>query len=219
MQKLKLFALVLIAALSTASGAAAQACLGLPSFATAAIHVNAGVEFADSATVYLVGVGAGKHNGLFANLGGFQVNFEGLDEKANFGFLEFGYQIPLGKAQVCPIASGQFGTGPDDDAIGFKVTTRGAAAGLALGVPLTLGGFTVVPNGAVTYRYSSQEVELAEVGSTTEDFNDGVVGLSLALIFRERFSIQPSVFIPFGGDTNETSFGVFASIAIGSRAR
>jgi hypothetical protein len=215
----KLLILVLLAGSLYVPGASAQTCLGLPSFASGSVHLNVSGEFPDSATAYALGIGAGKANSLFGNIGGGQVSYEGLDEKTTFGFLEFGYQLPVGRAQLCPVAGGTFGAGPDDDLTGIKVTSRSASAGGAFGLPLALGGITVIPNTALKYEYVSVEVEEADVGSTTETSNSGLLDFGLGLVFRDRFSIQPLVHIPFGGDDDEISFGVFAAFSFGWRAR
>src|SRR5687767_14658649 len=136
MRTLKLVSLVVLAITLRAGAASAQVCLGLPSFQGGSVHLDAAAEFPDSATAFAVGIGAGRHNSLFANLGGGQVTYEGIDEKSTFGFLEFGFQLPLGKMQLCPIAGGTFGAGPDDDVGGVKVTSSSAAAGFSLGLPL-----------------------------------------------------------------------------------
>ncbi|MCI0436036.1 MAG: hypothetical protein L0271_20705 [Gemmatimonadetes bacterium] len=150
----------------------------------------------------------------------FAVKFEGLDEKSTFGFLELGVQFPIGGAQLCPIAGGTFGAGPDDDEAGLKLTSRSASAGLALGVPIGSGSVQVVPNVAVKYEYLSVEVEEVDFDPVTETFKSGLVDLGLGFLFRDRFSVQPIVHIPFGGEEeDEASFGVFASFSFGWRAR
>ena len=155
MRNLKLVMLLLVAALAQTADATAQTCLGLPSFAGGLVHINASGEFADSATAYAVGIGAGRHNSLFSNLGVAQITYEEFEAKSTLGFLEFGYQLPLGPVQVCPIAGGFLGKGPDDDATGFKATSSGASGGLAAGWPLGIGFITLIPNAALKYNYVS----------------------------------------------------------------
>ncbi len=219
MRKLRILPLLLIAFFGSASVASAQACLGLPSFANGALHLNAAAEFADSVEAYAVGIGLGKPNSLFGNLGASQVTFEGLDGKATSGFLEFGFQIPLGKAQLCPIAGGSFGVGPDDDLAGIKVKSNAASGGIALGLPLGGKAFRVIPNAAVRYEYLSQKVEETGAGSFTDTFGYGVVDLGFAFVFGDRLSVQPITHFPFGDDDTDVSFGVFASISFGPKAK
>jgi hypothetical protein len=219
MRTLKLVSLVVLAIALRAGAASAQVCLGLPSFQGGSVHLNVAAEFPDSATAFAVGIGAGRHNSLFANLGGGQVTYEGLDEKSTLGFLEFGFQFPVGKLQLCPIAGGTFGAGPDDDLGGVKVTSSSAAAGLSLGLPLSVGMLRLIPNAGVKYEYLSVKVEDAS-GKFTENFTGGVLDLGLAFVISDRFSIQPLAHIPFGGeDDDEPSFGVFASVSFGWKSR
>jgi hypothetical protein len=215
---LKLLILLLAASAFPVSGVSAQACLGLSSFTVASVHINGSGEFADSANAYAVGVGAGKHNGLFANLGAGQVLYTGLNH-ATFGFLEFGVQLPVGRMQLCPIAGGQFAVGPDDDAAGIKVTSRAATAGLALGLPIGDHTFKLIPNAAVKYEYLSQKLDEVDIGSSSETLNSGVVDLGVGFGFRDRFSIQPLAHIPFGGQNNKITYGIFASVSVGRPAR
>ncbi|MBM4184951.1 MAG: hypothetical protein FJ207_12180 [Gemmatimonadetes bacterium] len=215
MQRLTILTLVFAALATRASLASAQACLGLPSFAAGSVHLNATAQFLDSATVYAAGIGAGRPDNLFANLGGGRVSYAGLVQSSSFGFLEFGLQWPLGRAQLCPIAGGTFGVGPDDDVAGIKVTSWGASAGVALGLPIRLSLLTVVPSAGVRYEYLSQDVDERDVGSLSETFTSGVADLGVGFGFRDRLTIQPLTRIPFGGEDDEISLVVFTSLSVG----
>ena len=221
MRKLKLAILVFAASTLSVSAAAAQACLGLPSFSARPAHINLGLEFPESASSYAIGVGAGRHNSLFANLGGGFVSYdddrdlEGKAPTSSLGFLEFGYQVAVSKLQLCPVGGGYFAVGPDDELAGIKVTTRGATAGLSVGMPIKFAMITLVPNTAVRYDYASQKVEEQDIGSANTTYNSSFLDLGLGLIFRDRFGIQPLVHVPISGDDAKTSFGLYASVAFG----
>lgn len=216
MPTLKLAAIIVMLCVLQVKSAFAQACLGLPSFAKSAVHVNAAADFPDSASVYAVGVGAGTHNSLFGNLGAGQVKYTGYNDKTTFGFLEFGYQFPVGRAQLCPIGGGTFAAGPDDASAGIKVTSHSASGGLAFGLALGSRNFSVVPNAAVNYGLVSQKIDEEGIGTSTETSNAGVIDAGIALILANRVSIQPLAHFPFGGkDRNKSSYGVFISIAAG----
>jgi len=207
--------LLFLATSLSASRAHAQACLGLPSFAVGPIRVNLSSEFPEDARTWAAGIGAGKHDGLFGNIGGGQVTYDDYDPKATFGFVELGLQLPIAGAQLCPVVGGYYVRGPDDQEFGIEATSKGGSAGLALGLPVALTGFSLIPNVAVKYEYSVQEV--VETGFGTEEFtySGGLLDLGLALVLGNRFSIQPLVHYPFGGDADEkVSFGVFASISL-----
>jgi hypothetical protein len=208
----KVVALGFLVVLLRASPAAAQACLGLHSFGAAGVRINAAVELADSATALAVGAGFGRDNQAFANLGGGQVTYDGFDEKSTFGFLEFGYELPLGRARVCPIAGGTLQSGPNDDLAGLEVKVRGVSAGVAAGVRLGTGMLTIIPNAALKYDYVSVKVTELDIGSITDKSSSGIADLGLGFAFRNRFTILPLLHIPFGGDDDEITYGVFASL-------
>ena len=218
MRKLKLLSLLIVIGLAGVTRAQAQACLGLPSFASGSVHLNLAAEFPDSAKAYAVGIGAGRERGLFANLGGSQATLDGFEGKATSGFLEFGLQVPIARAQLCPIAGGSFGVGPDDDAAGLKVTSNGASAGIALGLPLGGRSLRLIPNAALRYEYFKQKVEESGIGETNESFNSSIVDLGLGFVFGDRLSLQPLVHLPLSGDDDEVTFGVFASFSFGWKA-
>jgi hypothetical protein len=205
--------------------AQAQSCLGLPSFEGRAVHLTAGGEFPDSAMAYSVGLGAGKPNGLFANLGAGQVSYDGFDGKSTLGFLEFGYQYPVSKLQFCPIVGGYFGVGPDDELARVKVTSRAATAGLAMGLAFQAGSIGVIPNTAFKLEYLSQKVDEEGVGSTSFSVNTTVLDVGVALLLYDRLSIQPIMHFPmsqsFGnsipeeeqGGLPDPSVGIYMSVA------
>jgi len=198
----------------------AQSCLGQPSFSSGFVHINTVAEFPEGARAYAAAIGAGRPNELFGNVGGGIATYDGLDEKSTYGLLELGYQVPLGRAQLCPVAGLYLGSGPNDDEAGFKIATRGISAGAAAGLPVTLHRvLTLVPNAAVRYEYLSQNLELTGEESVTDTFNSGVLDIGLGLVFFDRVSIQPLMHFPFGGDDQSSSFALFASVSIGWRDR
>jgi hypothetical protein len=215
MRKVRQVLLAMVLTLLIATQASAQACLGMPSFEGRSVHLNAGGEFPDSARAYTIGLGAGKPNGLFANLGGGQVSYEGLDSSARLGFLEFGFEYPVLGIRFCPIAGGYFAIGPDDELARISVTSRGATAGLAAGYPFDAGPLTLIPNASVKYDYLNQKVEEEGVGSATGTYQTSLLDLGLAFILYQRLSIQPLVHVPLSGEDTATSIGVFASVGFG----
>jgi hypothetical protein len=197
-----------------ASVAQAQVCLGLPSFSRTTLHLNASGEFPDSATAYAAAIGLGKDASLFGNVGAGQVSYEGYDPKATLGFVELGWQVPVSRAQICPVAGGYYASGPNDDSFGLEIKTRGGSAGLALGVPLDLGGFSLIPNVAVRYEYSSTEYVEDGYPPDTVTAHSGLVDLGLAVLLGGRLSVQPLYHIPFNSDDTEKTIGVFLAIAL-----
>lgn len=197
-----------------APGVSAQACLGLPAFKDASVHLNVAAQFPDSARSYAAGIGAGVEDGVFLNLGGAVVTYQGLDEQARLGFAEVGFQLPLGRVQICPIAGGYLGGGPDLPDFGLSVTSRGGSAGVALGLRLALAAVSAIPTASVKYEYLAQKIEAEDASPATETSHSGLLGLGLGLIYRERFTLQPLAQIPFATDDGAISFGVLASVIL-----
>jgi hypothetical protein len=210
--RLRVWALGLVVA-AAPTAASAQVCLGLPDFNDASVHLSAAAEFPDSARSYAAGLGAGVPNGVFLNLGGGVVTYQGEEEQARFAFGELGFGRAVGPIEVCPIAGGFFALGPD--LFDVKVTTRGGTAGLALGVPFALPLVTVIPTAAVKYDYVSQKAEQEGAGATTVITQSGLVDVGLGLLVGGRFSIQPLAHFQFAAEENaEPSFGIFASVIL-----
>jgi hypothetical protein len=210
--------LSLLACALLASGASAQACVGLPSFDGRPLRLNVAGEFPDSAKAYAVGVGLGKPSGLFGNAGAGQVTYEGLAERATLGFLELGLQLPMGPVELCPLVGGYYAVGPNDPTLGLEVETRGGTAGAAVGLPLDVGFGSVIPNAGVRWEYVSQRVEEEGFDPATFRLDSRVLDLGVALVFGGRFSVQPILHIPFGQEEGEgegSSVGVFASLGLG----
>jgi hypothetical protein len=214
MRRIGKILLPLVVAAFSASGAAAQACLGLPSFEGKSIHFTAGGEFPDSASSYTVGLGAGKSDGLFANLGVGQVTYKFADVtgKTNLGFIEFGYQLPLAGVQICPVGGGFFGVGPDDELVRITVTQRAATGGLSAGYPIAASSVTIIPNTAVKFTHLDQKVVEEDVGEATATYDSWDLDLGLALILSGRFSVQPVMHIPLSGEETDPTIGIFASV-------
>jgi hypothetical protein len=214
------FAAVLIGV--SASPVRAQTCLGLPSFETGSVHLNVSGEFPDSAKGYAFGIGAGKPDNLFANAGGGFVTYEGFTEKSKIGFLELGYQLPFAGFQLCPVVGGYIAVGPDDPTYGITVTSTVASFGMALGRAVSVGSVKLVPNIAAKFDHLTQKLKIDDevnpIEEYSDDFDSSVLDLGLAVIFRDRVSVQPIYHLPLSGDQEDPSFGVFLSFAFGWRA-
>jgi hypothetical protein len=201
------------------SAARAQQCLGLPSFANP-IRVTGTAQFGDGFSFYAGGIGAGKSGSLFGSVGGGVVDYDGVDEKSTVGFIEGGYElVSRGAIRACPVAGASIEKVPDGF-FGADVdgSARTAVAGLALSALFSgMPGLDLVPNGSVRYVYSSLKVDDPILGSETESQSSGLLDLGIALLLNDWFSIQPTVQIPFGGDDNSTSFGIFVGIGFGKK--
>lgn len=147
-------AAALALSLSVAESAAAQSCLGYPSFRRGAVRLNVGGYNSRDGQAYALAVSAGRADGVFAGIGGGVAVDDSTAFTSSAVTLEGGYQINLFRsgAQLCPIVGGGLIFGPYD-LDGVDYTTAIVTGGLALGLPYSLSsGMRIVPNVSVRYE-------------------------------------------------------------------
>jgi hypothetical protein len=213
-----IIAAALALTLSVAESAAAQTCLGYPSFRRGSIRLNVGGYSSRDGQAYAGAISAGRADGVFAGVGGGVAIDDSTEASSSAVTLEGGYQINLfgGGAQLCPVVGGGLIFGPYDFE-GVDYTTALVTGGLALGLPLSLSsGMRIVPNVSVRYEYDSQKQLPVDGGeSLRANQSFGVVDVGFAWVIRDAFSIQPTYQKPFGLDEEaEGSFGVLLSLRV-----
>jgi hypothetical protein len=197
------------------SKAAAQACAGMPSFASGPMQITAGGSFADGTSSFGGTFGYGMPTGLYGKAGIGSTSYDGLDGSSfDFG-VGGGYQIPLQssrKAELCPIASLSFGSGPNDVlGSGADMSTRNFAFGAALGAQVgNSPQMQILPN--ASFQFANTRVEIADAAGS-ESY--GLLTLGTGFVFNSRFSVNPSISIPMGLDGSDASFGLAGAINFG----
>jgi hypothetical protein len=197
------------------SKAAAQACAGMPSFASGPMQITAGGAFADGTSSFGGTFGYGMPTGLYGKAGIGSTSYDGLDGSSfDFG-VGGGYQIPLQssrKAELCPIASLSFGSGPNDVlGSGVDMSTRTFAFGAALGAQVgNSPQMQILPN--ASFQFANTRLEIDDAAGS-ESY--GLLTLGTGFVFNSRFSVNPSISIPMGLDGSETSFGLAGAINFG----
>ena len=209
---------VLVLTVSFAASAAAQACLGYPSFRRGAVRLNVGGYNSKDGQAYAGAVSAGRSDGVFAGIGGGIAIDDSTDITSSAVTLEGGYQINLVRngPQLCPIFGAGLIFGPYD-LDGIDYTTAIVTGGLALGLPIPLSsGMRIVPNVAARYEYDSQK-QLPVAGGDPLRANQsfGVLDVGFAWVIRDAFSIQPTWQKAFGLDQpDDGSFGILLSLRV-----
>jgi hypothetical protein len=204
--------------LSVAESAAAQTCLGYPSFRRGSVRLNVGGYESPDGQAYAGAISAGRADGVFAGVGGGYAIDDSTDVTSSAVTLEGGYQISFSRngPQLCPILGAGLIFGPYD-LDGVDYTTVIATGGLALGVPFSLfSGLRIVPNVAVRYEYDSQKQLLVD-GSESFRANQsfGVVDVGFAWVIADALSIQPTYQKVFGLDEEiKGSYGVLLSLRV-----
>jgi hypothetical protein len=197
------------------SKAAAQACAGMPSFSSGPMQITAGGSFADGTSSFGGTFGYGRPSGLYGKAGIGTTSYDGLDGSSfDFG-VGGGYQIPLHssrKAELCPIASLSFGSGPNDVlGSGVDMSTRNIAFGAALGTQVgNSPQMQILPN--ASFQFANTRVEIDDAAGS-ESY--GLLTLGTGFVFNSRFSLNPSISLPVGSDLYETSFGINGAINFG----
>jgi hypothetical protein len=197
------------------SKAAAQACAGMPSFASGPMQITAGGSFADGASSFGGTFGYGRPAGLYGKAGIGTTSYDGLDGSSfDFG-VGGGYQIPLQssrKAELCPIASLSFGSGPNDVlGSGVDMSTRDFAFGAALGAQVgNSPQMQILPN--ASFQFANKRIEIDDAAGS-ESY--GLLTLGTGFVFNSRFSVNPSISIPLGLDGSSTSFGLVGAMNFG----
>ena len=217
MRRTILFSLALPFMLGTR--AAAQTCVGMPSFSSGQMQVAAGGSFADGASSFGGTFGYGAPQGLYGKAGLGSTSYDAFDGSSLDINLGGGYQIPLQtsrKAELCPVASLSLNSGPND-VLGTGVDISGRTFAFGASVGALVGNSTqmqILPNASFQF---------ANTRATLDDGTDSVSGsesyalltLGTGFVFNSRYSLNPSINIPVGLDGSSASFGLMGAINFG----
>jgi hypothetical protein len=212
-----LFSVLFTSAL--ASQAAAQTCVGMPSFAAGNMQVAGGGTFTDGANGFAGTFGYGAPKGLYGKAGIGTTSYDALNGSSLDLGLSGGYSIPLESkrmAEVCPVANLSLGRGPNDvGGSGVDMSSRTLGVGASLGVLVNKSSTVqILPNAMFQF---------ADTRSTLDDGTNkvsgsesyGLLSLGTGFVFHSRFSVNPSIDIPVGLDGASSSFRVNGAINFG----
>ena len=202
--------------LLTATSASAQVCLGKPSFAISPTNIGVGASFTDGAKGVDGSFGFGTDK-AFAGVGVGYVSYSDLDASSTSFSGGGGLSFPVSSAsgvRICPVAQGSYGYGPNEEtSLGkLKITTLGLLGGLAIGGAVEVSpGFSVVPNarGGVLFQSAT-----ASLDGDSESGNEtgGLIAGGVSLLFGTNFTIEPTVSVPVGFETNDPVFSIGVTI-------
>ncbi len=199
--------------------AAAQTCVGMPSFSSGHMQLAGGSSFADGANGFGGTFGYGAPKGLYGKAGIGTTSYDGLDGSSfDFG-VGGGYQIPLQTsrtAELCPVASLSLGSGPNDIAgSGVDLSSRTFAFGASLGALVNKSSkVQILPNAAFQFANTRSTVDDG-TNSVSGSESYGLLTLGTGFVFHSRFSVNPSVSIPMGLSGSSSSFGLGGAINFG----
>lgn len=217
MRRTLVASLVLVAAVS--APAAAQTCLGLASHSAGQMQVTGNASFTDLANTFGGTFGYGLPSGVFGKAGVATTSYDGVDGSAIDLGAQAGYQMSVGKAAICPVASFSLGMGPKDiDGAGTDLSSRQGTFGLAVGTAMGASQrMQIVPAVSLGLAYRSDKIEDATSSlSVSETYAQA--GLGVGLVFNQNITVRPSVTIPVGLlGNNDPTFGLTVGMNFGSK--
>ncbi len=199
--------------------AAAQTCVGMPSFTSGQLQIGAGGSFADGASSFGGTFGYGVPKSFYGKAGLGTTSYDAFDGSSLDLTLGGGYQVPLQAsrvAELCPVASLSIGSGPNDVAgTGIDMSSRTFAFGAAVGAMVgNSSQVRIVPN--ASFQFANTRLEIDDgVDSAAGSESYGLLTLGTGFVFNSRYSLNPSVSIPMGLDGADASFGLAGAIHFG----
>jgi hypothetical protein len=202
-----------------ATTAAAQTCVGMPSFSSGRMQVAGGGTFADGASSFGGTFGYGTPKGLYGKAGVGTTSYDALSGSSLDLNLGGGYQIPLHAsrvAELCPVASLSVGSGPNDVlGSGVDLSSRTFAFGAAIGALVGHSSqMRILPNASFQFANTRATVDDGTTSASGSE-SYGLLTLGTGFVFNSRFSVNPSINIPMGLDGSSTSFGLSGAINFG----
>ena len=199
--------------------AAAQACVGMPSFSSGRMQVGAGATFADGTSGFGGTFGYGSPKSFYGKAGIGSTSYDGFDGSSFDLNLGGGYQIPLqsrSTAQVCPMANLSFASGPNDIlGQGIDMSSRTFAFGAALGGQVGRNPrMQILPN--ASFQFANTRISLDDgTDSASGSESYGLLTLGTGFVFNSRYSLNPSISLPMGLEGSDASFSIAGAIHFG----
>jgi hypothetical protein len=218
MRRILLLSLALPFTLLTTK-AAAQTCVGMPSFSSGRMQVTGGGSFMDGASSFGGTFGYGTPKGLYGKAGVGTTSYDALDGSSFDLNVGGGYQIPLQTsrtAELCPVASLSIGSGPNDVfGSGVDMSSRTFAFGAAIGALVGHSSrMQILPN--ASFQLANARVSVDDgTNSTAGSESYGLLTLGTGFVINSRFSVNPSISVPVGLDGSSASFGLSGAINFG----
>jgi hypothetical protein len=199
--------------------AAAQTCVGMPSFSSGHMQVAGGGQFTDGASGFDGTFGYGVPQSVYGKATIGRTSYDGLSGSSFDYGLGGGYQVPLHTkrmAELCPTASLSMGSGPHDIlGTGVDMSSRTVAFGGSVG--MLVGGspqFRILPNASFQFANTRAKLDNGTTSSSNSE-SYGLLTLGTGFVFNSRFSLNPSLSFPVGLDGGDASFGLIGAMNFG----
>jgi hypothetical protein len=202
--------------------ASAQTCAGAPAITSASpVNMGANAGFNSDVTTFGATLSAGTDKAFGAvGVSRAAYDIEGLDGADStilsvVGGLQF---APASNAKIafCPVVAFQKDFGPNDlGGSGIDVSSSAFGGGGSLGlIAYDSGTMKIIPTAGVRVYRATTKLEF-DGASASESDTVGLLNLGVGFLLNERFSVIPTVQIPFGVDDGKASFGVAGVFSFG----
>jgi hypothetical protein len=218
MKRILLLSLTLSATLG--SIAAAQTCVGMPSFTSGHMQVAGGGAFTDGVNSFGASLGYGVPAGLYGKAGLGTTDYDGLDGSSFDLNLSGGYQTTMGRRHdvaVCPVANFSYGSGPNDIG-GSGVDMSSTSIGFGFMAGKVLGRnprMQFIPNAGLGFAYSKIKLEDSAGGSVDGSDSYALATMGVGLLFNSSVSVNPSLSFPIGQEGGDPVFGLGVALNFG----
>jgi hypothetical protein len=199
--------------------AAAQTCVGMPSFSSGQMQVTAGGSFADGASSFGGTFGYGVPKSFYGKAGIGSTSYDAFDGSSFDLSVGGGYQIPLQASrttELCPVANLSLGSGPNDIVgTGVDMSSRTLSFGAALGAQVGHNPqMQILPN--ASFQFANTRLSMDDgTQSVSGSESYALLTLGTGFVFNSRYSLNPSINIPMGLDGSDVSFGLAGAINFG----
>lgn len=201
-----------------------QECAGLPSLRERPVIVTADISGGKDAWSLGAGLTAGRAAfvGVYVDRATYQnVGFAATtaDARSTDIGAAAGYEFRLGPLGLCPVASGQWETGPDGSFAGNQLDSDGWTVGAGMsagGVLVRTAGLRIIPSASVTFqRVSSTVHDFPFINTDSHAHDTGwLVGLGIGVAVG-ALTLEPSVTIPSGLEGGVTTFSLSVNVGVG----
>lgn len=202
----------------------AQVCTGNASFRSGAMRVGASADFGDKTRAFSGQFAVGQPVGLFAGASVGAVTIQDVSGSGTVVAAAAGYSADLrpdGKAQLCPIASFAYQSGPDVDT-GFGTASVSAHSfgfgGSIGGIVASSPTMDLVPFAGAQYVHATASGSIAGFSSSSSD-DYGNIAFGAGIVFNHIFTLRPSVAFPVGLEGGTPVYSVAFTVSFGATAR
>jgi hypothetical protein len=200
---------------------AAQSCRGLAPFSTGPYRVTGEGSLTLESNAVGAGMGVGLPQGIFGDAAIATRSSESFNGSSVELAVSAGYEIEVGRFQLCPVGSAGLGMGPSKSfGNGEDRSSRTAQLGVSLGTSLgTTNRWQWVPSLALSFTYR-QDAAHNFAGTTLFAISDYYAMTQLGLGFVMRnLTIRPHLDLPLSLQSGDPTLGLTVGYNFGRRSR